>query len=247
MPPRPSAAETAPSCMTPPPDRSGSSSWRAIVPPQSRWYWSARRMMPGAGDRQAVVGEGGRAGLAQLAHLGQLLAPHADGHGGDEADRDRCLGAGLLAQRADIGGGRDRRLGVGHREDPAVAARRRGAVPVSMSSLCSWPGVRRWTWGSKNAGKACRPAASITSAPLARHRAGSGQLGDPATADHQVVDALDPGRRVEHASPPAGRGRGLPGAHVERLGQAHAAALWESGARRRRPRPAPAVAPGSSS
>ncbi len=32
--------------MTPAPESSGSSSWRAIVPPQSRWYWSARRSSP---------------------------------------------------------------------------------------------------------------------------------------------------------------------------------------------------------
>ena len=31
---------------------------------------------PGAADRQPVVAEAERAGLAQLGHLGQLLAPH---------------------------------------------------------------------------------------------------------------------------------------------------------------------------
>ena len=39
----PRAAETSPSFITPPAERSGSSSWRAITPPASRWYWSARR------------------------------------------------------------------------------------------------------------------------------------------------------------------------------------------------------------
>ena len=43
MPSRPSAAETGPSCITPAPESSGSSSCRAIVPPQSRWYCRARR------------------------------------------------------------------------------------------------------------------------------------------------------------------------------------------------------------
>ena len=38
---------------------------------------------------------------------------------------------------------------------PAAAAR----VPVSRSSLCSWPGVRRWTCGSTKAGNRWRPVA----------------------------------------------------------------------------------------
>ncbi len=44
---------------------------------------------------------------------------------------------------------------------PAAAA----AVPESMSSLYSWPGVRRCTCGSTNAGNRCLPAASTVSAP----------------------------------------------------------------------------------
>ena len=55
---------------------------------------------PGAADRQAVVGEADRAGFAQFDHLGQLLALHAAGDGGEEADRDRGAGARLLAQGA---------------------------------------------------------------------------------------------------------------------------------------------------
>ena len=97
------------------------------MPPQSRWYWSARRRMPGAADRQAVVAEAERAGLAQLGHLGQLLALHALGDRGEEADRHRGALAGRLAQRLDVGGGRDRRLGVGHRDHAAVAAGGGGA------------------------------------------------------------------------------------------------------------------------
>ena len=55
---------------------------------------------PGADDRQAVVGEAEGAGFAQFDHLGQLLALHAAGDRGEEADRDRGAGPGLLAQRA---------------------------------------------------------------------------------------------------------------------------------------------------
>ena len=41
------------------------------------WYWSARRMTPALRDRQPVVGEADRAGVAQLGHLGQLRPCHA--------------------------------------------------------------------------------------------------------------------------------------------------------------------------
>ncbi len=44
MPAIPSAAETGPSCIAPSPESSGSSSCSAIVPPQRRWYWRARRI-----------------------------------------------------------------------------------------------------------------------------------------------------------------------------------------------------------
>ena len=42
----PSSADTAPSCIAPPADSVGSSSWRAIGSPASRWYWSAWRNTP---------------------------------------------------------------------------------------------------------------------------------------------------------------------------------------------------------
>ena len=78
IPVRPSRAETAPSCITPSPESAGSSSCSAITPPHSRWYWSARRSMPGGDDRLAVVGEAERAGVAERGHLGQALAAQAD-------------------------------------------------------------------------------------------------------------------------------------------------------------------------
>ena len=42
----PSWAETAPSCIAPPADRAGSSSWSASTPPHSRWYCRALRSRP---------------------------------------------------------------------------------------------------------------------------------------------------------------------------------------------------------
>ena len=55
---------------------------------------------PGAADRQAVVGEAERAGLAQLGHLGQLLALHAARDRGEEADRDRGAARGACSRSA---------------------------------------------------------------------------------------------------------------------------------------------------
>ena len=46
MPAMPSSAETSPSCITPPADSAGSSSWSAMLRPASRWYCSAWRITP---------------------------------------------------------------------------------------------------------------------------------------------------------------------------------------------------------
>src|SRR6266545_2604785 len=117
MPASPIAVETTPSCMTPPRwgwcapagrERSWSSSWRASWPPARCWYWSARR-------------------LTQLGHLRQLLAVHPAGDRGQEPDRNRRLLGRALAQRQDVPRRVDGRSGVGHGQDPAVAARSRGA------------------------------------------------------------------------------------------------------------------------
>ena len=77
MPASPSRLATAPSCMTPAPDRLGSSSCSTSGRPVMRWYWSARRMHRGVGHRVAVVGEARRAEPGQLDLLGQLVAATA--------------------------------------------------------------------------------------------------------------------------------------------------------------------------
>ena len=74
IPARPSRAETAPSCITPSPDSAGSSSCSAITPPAQPLVLERLAQHPGRDDRLAVVGEAERAGVAQLGHLGQLLA-----------------------------------------------------------------------------------------------------------------------------------------------------------------------------
>ena len=156
---------------------------------------------PGAGDRQPVVGEADRAGLAQLDHLGQLLALHAAGDGGEEADRDRGAGARLLAQRVDVGGGRDRRLGVGHRQDPAVAAGGGGAGAGLDVLFVLVAGGAEVDVGVEEGGEGVQALGLDHLGAVGVGLAGRRQLGDLAVADDDVVDAVDPGDRVEHGRP----------------------------------------------
>ena len=104
MPASPSAADTGPSCMTPlagkvrvllvQGDRAAAEPLVLERPAQHA----------GAADRQPVVAEADRAGLAQLA-ISVSSSPFIPrGDGGQEADRDRGRGAGALAQRLDVGG-----------------------------------------------------------------------------------------------------------------------------------------------
>jgi hypothetical protein len=85
---------------------------------------------------------------------------------------------------------------------PAAAAR----VPVSMSSLCSWPGTRRWTCGSKKAAV----AVDDLGAWRRLDAAGGVDPRDPPFADEHVVRGVEPGARVEDVGAPdedVGRGR----------------------------------------
>ena len=85
----PSSAATSPSCMTPLPESSGSSSWSAIWSAGERLVLERAAHHAGAPDRQAVVGEADGAGVGELGHVGELLAAHAAGDGGEEAGRAR--------------------------------------------------------------------------------------------------------------------------------------------------------------
>jgi hypothetical protein len=175
----------------------------------------------GAADRQAVVAEAERAGLADRGHLGQLCALHAPGDRGEEADRDACRFARRLAQRLDVGGGRDRRFGVGHRDDAAVAAGGGGPAAGLEVLLVLLPGGSQVDVRVEEGGEGVQSLGVDLLQPLDLG-AGRGQLGDPAGADDDVVDAVDPGDRIEHGGGAQDQVRALAGAHVERLGQLHA-------------------------
>ncbi len=81
----------------------------------------------GRAHGQAVVGEGGRAGVRQLGHLGQPLSGLADRDRRGESSWDPRLGARALAKRSQHRRGVHHRVGVRHGEDGAVAAGRGGA------------------------------------------------------------------------------------------------------------------------
>ena len=95
-PPRP-----APSCMTPSPESSGSSSCSAMHAAAEALVLERPAQDAGAAHRQAVVGEADRAGVARAPpsrSAPRRACPRVTV--GEEADRDRGLAPGALAQRA---------------------------------------------------------------------------------------------------------------------------------------------------
>ena len=89
-------------CMCPPRVSVGSSQCSASGRPVIALYSSARRIRPAVATGTAVVGERGRAGVGELAHLGELRALLAHRDRGREADRHLrlLLGAGRAAPRS---------------------------------------------------------------------------------------------------------------------------------------------------
>ena len=89
-------------------------------------------------DRLAVVGEAQRAVVAQLSHLGQLLAPEAARDRGEESHRHPGLTGGSVDQRAQYRRLVDDRVGVRHRDqgdEPSGGGRRGAGVEVLLVLL----------------------------------------------------------------------------------------------------------------
>ena len=84
----------------------------------------------GRDDRLAVVGEAERARIAQLRHLGQLLAAQAAGDRRQEADRDARLGAAVsISERSTAASsmtGSVFGIAITAQNPPAAAAARSG-------------------------------------------------------------------------------------------------------------------------
>ena len=108
---------------------------------------------------------------------------------------------------------------------PAAAAR----VPVSRSSLCSWPGTRRCTWGSTKAGSTWRPSPSMTSAPSGTSALPAGaSSASRAVDDDEVEGAVDPLARVEDAGAAHDQARGRDGGADERHAGAFSCSGWST-------------------
>ena len=148
---------------------------------------------------------------AQLGHLSQLDALEAARDRREKPTGTRASRA--AASRSERSSGAESITGsvlgiaITAPNPPAAAAR----VPVSRSSLCSWPGLRRCTCGSKNAGSRCLPAPSTTSdRPRRIELAGRGDLARSAVAHEHVVAARR--GRVRGSSTCAPRSTGVRGA-----------------------------------
>ena len=153
---------------------------------------------PRRADRQPVVGEPDRAGLAHRGHLGQLAPFHPAGDRADEADRDGRDVGGLLAQGAHLVGLVDDRIGVRHRDHPAVAARRGGAGAGLDVLLVLLAGAAQVDVGVEEGGEGVQAARVDLLGALRRlRRPGLGDLGDPAVADDEVAEAVEPRARVD--------------------------------------------------
>ena len=208
--------------MTPSPESSGSSSCRAMLPPQRRWYWSARRIIRalviGSPSSEKPMAPASRSSTISVSSSPFMpLVTVARKPTGTEAPARACSRRAL-----DVGGGRDRRLGVGHREDPTEAARR-GRAGSRLDVLFVLVAGGAQVHVRVEEGREGVQALGLDQlGAVGRRRARRRQLGDLAVADDDVVDAVDPGDRVEYGGAAQDQMRGLARAHVERLGQAHA-------------------------
>ena len=162
----PSDALTSPSCIAPPRERVGSSSCSEITPPHRRWYCSALRSIPAlvTGLPSSVKPRAPSCRSSAISVSCSPSRPRVTAGRkptGTQASRAaasrRERSSGAESSTGSVFG-----IAITPAKPPAAAAR----VPEPRSSLCSWPGVRRCTWGSKKAGiSASRPSPSTRSCP----------------------------------------------------------------------------------
>ena len=152
---------------------------------------------PGRADRNAVVGEGDRARVGELAHLRQLRSVLAARDRGEEADLNLGLAAGGLDERAERGGRVDDRVGVRHREDRAVAAGGGGSRSGRDRLLVLAAGRAEMHVRVDERGREHEPGPVDDAMAVGVDALADG--GDRARVDPHVEDRVDPSRRVDHA------------------------------------------------
>ena len=136
MPGRPSTSDTSPSCITPPLGQLADLGMveHRLVEHQAVLEGPAHQL--GVVDRGAVVAEGHRPGLDQLADLGQFLPLAVLAHAGDDEDVAVAGLGGLVADELDRALAVDGRVGVGHAGDRGEAAgQRRGRARLDRLVL----------------------------------------------------------------------------------------------------------------
>ena len=152
---------------------------------------------PGGGDRHAVVGEGDRSRVGELAHLGQLLPALPARDGGEEADRYLGLAARGLDESAERGRGVDDRVGVRHREDRAVAAGRRGRRAARDRLLVLAAGRAQVDVRVDEGRREHEPVRLDDAVPVRVHLLRD--LGDRPAVDPHLEPRVDPLGGIEHA------------------------------------------------
>jgi hypothetical protein len=151
----------------------------------------------GRGDGHAVVGEGDRADIGQLAHLGQLLPPLRACDRGEEAGLDSRVATRGLHERAERRGRVHDRIGVRHGEDRAIAARSRGRRAARHGLLVFAAGRAQVDMRIDERRREDEPV-RLDDAVLVRvHRLGD--LGDRSVVDPHLEPRVGPLDRVEHA------------------------------------------------
>ncbi len=195
----PSTAETSPSCMTPSSESEGSSSCRAM-----RRRTAAGTAARGAASRPLTTGLPSSVKPSAPVSRSSAISVSSAPARPRVIEARKPVGIARVSarrrrERAQDGGGVDRRVGVRHRHERRSRRRRRRAVPLARSSLCSWPGVRKWTCGSTKAGNEVAARAVDARRPRAPERPGRAELGDlPAADEHVLRRASTPARGIEH-------------------------------------------------
>ena len=195
----PSIALTAPSCIAPLPLSDGSSSCSAMTPPASRWYCSALRSIPAETTGLPSSVKPSAPSARSSAISVSSLPLQAAGDRGHEADGDPRVAGGGVAQGAQHRRGVDDGVGVRHRHDGAVAARRGGAGAGLDVLLVLLAGHAKVDVRVDEGGQEVAPAAVDDLGARRRgDAAGRADLRDAPVADEDVVRGVDPRARVEH-------------------------------------------------
>jgi hypothetical protein len=182
---------------------------------------------PGRDDRLAVVGEGDGALVAQLGHLGELLAAQSLRDRGGEGHGHARVAHGGVAQGPQHGRAVDHRIGVGHGHHRAEAAGGRGAGPGLEVLLVLLAGHAQVHVGVDEgrqdvAAGAVDDLRALGHVGAARRR----QLDQPPVEDDEVEGAVDPHAGVEDVDAAQDEARGCEGGPDERHAGAGSGSGW---------------------